>query len=183
VGPADTDDPTSTMMAEGALDERMVRSPLGRRGVTGFLACAAVVRRAAFLAVGGFESHLGIGSEEELISLDLAEGGWKLVYAPGAIVHHYPSLRRDARLRRRLVVRNGLLTALLRYSRVTIAGRALQALGSGARSPGLWAGLAGAVASAPWALARRRTVSSTIEAAFVRPGAVRLSGAPAGEEA
>jgi GT2 family glycosyltransferase len=49
--------------------ELMAASPLARDGlpgpaVMGFLACGAVVRRSAFLEVGGFDGRLGIGGEE-----------------------------------------------------------------------------------------------------------------------
>lgn len=167
VGPAGADDPTSVLMAAGALDEHLQPSPLGPRGVTGFLACAAVVRRTAFLAAGGFEANFGIGGEEELVSLDLAEGGWKLVYAPSAIAHHYPSVHRSSGHRRRLLLRNSLLTALLRYSPATVCRRGVQALRSAGRRPALWPALVSVVAAVPWALANRRAVSSRIEAAFV----------------
>src|SRR4051794_425774 len=51
VGSEQRTDPVSAAMAA---------SPLGRR-VLGFLACAVVVRRDAFLEAGGFDPHLGIG--------------------------------------------------------------------------------------------------------------------------
>ncbi|MBO0744034.1 MAG: glycosyltransferase, partial [Candidatus Dormibacteraeota bacterium] len=49
--------------------------------VLGFLACAAVVRRQAFLEAGGFHPQLGVGGEEELLAFDLRARGWELVYA------------------------------------------------------------------------------------------------------
>ena len=56
----------------------MAGSPLGRPpgypgpAILGFVACGAIVRRSAFLAVGGFDSILELGGEETLLSLDLA---------------------------------------------------------------------------------------------------------------
>ena len=135
VGPAATVDPTSIQMAAGRLDDRLRPSPVGRRGVTGFLACAAVVRRSAFLAVGGFEAHLRIGGEEELVSLDLAASEWKLVYLPEAVVRHHPSTQRDSRYRQRLEVRNHLLTAGLRYSGRTVGRRGVARSGPGSVAP------------------------------------------------
>jgi hypothetical protein len=74
VGPQRDDDPACAVMAA---------SPLAREGlpgpaVMGFLACGAVVRRSAFLEVGGFDGRLGIGGEETLLALDLAGAGWRL---------------------------------------------------------------------------------------------------------
>lgn len=172
VGQAGTDDPTSALMGTGTLDEHLEPSLRGRRGVTGFLACAAVVRRTAFLAVGGFEGRFGVGGEEELLALDLAEAGWKLVYAPRAIVRHYPSGHRSPVQRERLLHRNSLLTALLRYSPATVWRRARQILRTAGHRPAIW-GLSSVAAAAPWALAHRRRVSSRIETAFVDPGVLR----------
>jgi GT2 family glycosyltransferase len=55
--------------------------------VLGFIACGAVVRRAAFLEVGGFDVRLGVGGEEELLSVDLAERGWRPAHLAAVAVH------------------------------------------------------------------------------------------------
>lgn len=157
-------DPTSAQMARGPLAYR------GRPVVTGFLACAVVVRRAAFLAVGGFEPFLLIGGEEEMVAADLADAGWKLVYEPGIVAHHHPSTVRDSSARRQLLARNSVLTAGLRYS----ASQTGRRVGRLARPGGIadaGAGLLGATRLAPWAAAHRRPVSGATEAGFVgRPG-------------
>jgi hypothetical protein len=77
----------------------------------GFIACGAVVRRDAFLEVGGFDARLGVGGEEELLALDLAARGWGLAYVDEVVAHHYPSPSRDPADRRRLLVRNALWSA------------------------------------------------------------------------
>lgn len=166
VGAAGRLDPVSSQMERGRLDEWLRPSPQGRRGVTGFLACAAVVRRSAFLAAGGFEPHLLIGGEEELLALDLADAGWKLVYEPGCIALHHPSVIRDGATRRRLTRGNRLLCAWLRLSpRSALASSAKAALGATAgRDDAL--GLVCAARSAGWALSRRRRVGAATEAAF-----------------
>jgi hypothetical protein len=61
----------------------------------GFLAGASVVRRSAFLQAGGFEPHLFIGGEEELLAVDLAANSSWLCYVPQLIVYLNPSTRRD----------------------------------------------------------------------------------------
>jgi GT2 family glycosyltransferase len=176
VGPTATVDPVSELMAAGTLDERFRPTPVGLRGVTGFLACGAVVRRSAFLAVGGFDPYLGLGGEEEPVAVDLAAAGWKLVYEPEAVVRHFPSPRRDANGRRRRLTRNDLLTAGLRYSARTVRHRAKTALRNAVDGVGSWPGIADAVASAPWALAHRRTVTTDLEAVFA-PGAPQVAPA------
>lgn len=167
VGPAAAVDPVSELMAAGTHDDLFRPNPVGPRGVAGFLACGAAVRRSAFLAVGGFDPVIGLGGEEELVALDLAAGGWKLIYEPEAVVHHYPSPRRDIADRQRRLVRNDLLTAGLRYSTRTVCHRALRALKTASGRAGAWAGVADAIASAPWALTHRRAVTAELEAVFV----------------
>ena len=79
-----------------------------------FLAGASVVRRDAFLAHGGFSSRLWLGGEEELLATDLLVGGWELCYFEDLVVHHQASRVRDARLRRRVGIRNTLWFTWLR---------------------------------------------------------------------
>jgi GT2 family glycosyltransferase len=157
-------DPISVLMAAGALDEWHRPAPAGRRGVTGFLACAAVVRRRAFLAVGGFEPHLLIGGEEEPVALALADAGWKLVYTPDVVARHHPSSRRETDRRRRLLVRNDLLTTWRHYPVAVAARRSLKRIAT--IDVTLWPAVAAAARSAPWVAAHRRAVSPRVVAAF-----------------
>src|SRR3954471_7270213 len=75
----------------------MERSPLAAgdgapgRPVLGFVCCGAIVRRAAYLGVGGFDSRYGIGGEERPLATDLAAAGWELRYVPDVVAHHHPA--------------------------------------------------------------------------------------------
>ena len=80
----------------------------------GFLGCAAVARRQAYLAAGGYSRLLFIGGEEELLAYDLAAKGWPISYREDVIAHHWPSPARDARRRRAQEIRNRVLVAWLR---------------------------------------------------------------------
>jgi len=94
-------------------DSPLARSALGPE-VLGFLACGAVVRRDAFLSVGGFGTLLGVGGEEELLALDLRSAGWRLVHVPEVIAHHAPAVgdgRNDRAVRQ---ARNALIVVWLR---------------------------------------------------------------------
>jgi GT2 family glycosyltransferase len=90
----------------------------------GFIACGAVVRRDAFLEVGGFDARLGVGGEEELLALDLAARGWGLAYVDEVVAHHYPS---PSRVKTQAEMRRGTLEyrelALLRDQPATAATR------------------------------------------------------------
>ena len=119
--------------------QAMEASPLPSTGgpgreVLGFVACGAVVRREAFLAVGGFSPRYGIGGEEELLALDLAAAGWGLSYCDDLVAHHHPStLRPPPAERRRHQARNGLRTAWLRRRPGGAVRRSLE-IARGARS-------------------------------------------------
>ena len=122
---------------------QMARSPLERLSpgdtvadgyaVLGFLAGACVVRRDAFMAVGGFDERFFIGGEEELLALDLAVRGWQLRYIPAAVVHHHPSANRDPARRRLVMLRNRLWIGVLRYPPPLLARQAREVLAEAGR--------------------------------------------------
>src|SRR4051812_21329909 len=106
VGAEQRDDPVCVEMA---------RSPLPRaedqpgRPILSFVACAVVVRRDAFLAVGGFPERFAVGGEEEIVGWDLAAAGWELSYVPDIVAHHAPPPVPGGRPERRAIdVRNAL---------------------------------------------------------------------------
>ena len=80
----------------------------------GFLGCGAVVRREAYLAVGGFSRLLFIGGEEQLFAYDLAAAGWAACYRPDIVAYHHPSAARQPATRRYQEARNRALVAWLR---------------------------------------------------------------------
>jgi N-acetylglucosaminyl-diphospho-decaprenol L-rhamnosyltransferase len=83
-------DPTSTLMAKSQPPRK------GKPGIpnTGFLACGSVLRRDAYLSVGGFNPRLGLGGEEALLAIDLLSSGWDVQYVPHVKAVHFPSLLR-----------------------------------------------------------------------------------------
>jgi N-acetylglucosaminyl-diphospho-decaprenol L-rhamnosyltransferase len=105
VGDERVSDPVSLEMAAS---EVAGDPSLPGRPVLGFVACAAVVRREAFLEVGGFDERYGVGGEERPLAVALAAAGWALAYVPECVVQHWPSPIRDPHRRRRVVTRNDL---------------------------------------------------------------------------
>lgn len=158
VGPDETEDPICAAMAA---------APLGRPAdlpgpsVLGFLACGAVVRRSAFLAVGGFDDVVFFGGEEERVALDLAAAGWGLAYVPELVVHHHPSPSRDPRARTVQDERNRLLVAVLRRPWSIVARSAARSARSGSTGR---AAVRAAVARLPRAVGRRRRLPPDVEA-------------------
>jgi GT2 family glycosyltransferase len=123
VGRDERPDPVNAAMATSPLAEGVAAG--AGVPVLGFLACGAVVRRRAFLDVGGFEHRFGVGGEEELLALDLVRAGWEVEHHPDVVAHHHPSAEsRDPEGRRRRQVRNALLTGLLRHRWPDVARRA-----------------------------------------------------------
>jgi GT2 family glycosyltransferase len=136
----------------------------------GFIACGAVVRRDAFLEVGGFDARLGVGGEEELLALDLAARGWGLAYVDEVVAHHYPSPSRDPADRRRLLVRNALWSAWLRRPLGGAARQTAHLAALAVHQPGAWPGVLLAMGGLPWVLRERRPVPRDLEAAIRRLG-------------
>ena len=126
VGADERLDPTCRAMRHSSLPPE---PDLPGPPVLGFLACAAVVRRHAYLDVGGFHHVLGIGAEEELLALDLADAGWGLAYLDDVVAHHHPSRSRNGQSRRRRHQANRvLITWLRRPARVVVKRTAAAAL-------------------------------------------------------
>jgi GT2 family glycosyltransferase len=160
VGPAGTPDPVNALMAHSPLPSAGLPGPR----VLGFLGCAAVVRRAAFLAVGGFSDLLYFGAEEKLLALDLAAAGWAAAYVDDMVARHWPSPVRDVVARRRIQQRNEVLIAWLRRPlRVAAAATAGLALRIG-REPQAGAALADLAWALPRALSQRRALPPAVEA-------------------
>jgi GT2 family glycosyltransferase len=155
---------------EGRLDPvsaLMARSPLGRRAagpeILGFLACAAVVRRDAFLQAGGFPRGLGVGGEEAPLAIALERAGWRSVYAADVVAHHHPDRARDPRARDARVARNDLWTVWSRRSATTALGRTAALAARAARDPGARALLRSAAPGLPRALRDRRAPGRALE--------------------
>lgn len=158
VGPQQRPDPINAMLLDSPLPDRV---GLPGRPVLGFLACSAVVRRSAFLQVGGFDEVVFFYGEETRLALDLVTAGWALQHVPELVVHHHPRPGRPGDEGRPLLGdRNELLTALMRRP-WPVVGRHGARL---AASPRRWPALAAAARRAPAALRRRQPVPATLEA-------------------
>jgi hypothetical protein len=116
--------------------------------------------------VGGFDVRLGVGGEEELLSVDLAASGWGLAYEEEVVAHHHPSPSRDPSGRRRVQVRNALWSAWLRRPLGGAARRTAHLAALAMHQPGAWPGVLLAMRGLPWVLRERRPVDRELEAAL-----------------
>ncbi|WCN03986.1 glycosyltransferase family 2 protein [Streptomyces sp. M92] len=110
VGPGDDADPLNDLLAGSPLG---TATDLPGTQVLGFLGCAAVARRTAYLDAGGYHPLLFFGAEETLLAYDLAARGWGVTHCPDVTAHHHPDPGPRAG-RSAVVRRNELLTAWLR---------------------------------------------------------------------
>lgn len=148
---------------------KMASAPLGRPPglpgplVVGFPACAAVVRRDAFLAAGGFDELLFFGGEESLLALDLAADGWDVAYVDDVGVRHRPSRRREpAPARWALHRRNDLLVCWMRLPLAVAVGRTGRLAWEATHNRAAATALLGLAHRLPRALARRRPVPAAV---------------------
>jgi N-acetylglucosaminyl-diphospho-decaprenol L-rhamnosyltransferase len=166
VGPDERDDPTCLEMAASPL-----AAGEGQPGhpVVSFVACAVVVRRAAFLGVGGFEERLAVGGEEELVGWDLIAAGWQLSYVPDVVAHHHPPPAPARRPRRRETqVRNALWTSWLRRPSAVAAADTLRTLRALPRDRVVARGVGRALFGVPWIVRERRVNPPQLEAMLQR---------------
>ncbi len=160
VEPSGQVDPVCALMAQSPLE------PVGDLpgpSVLGFVACGSVVRRRAFLQVGGFHPVIFFAGEETVLAIDLAAAGWGLAYTGDVTAHHQPEPGAERSGRRRLQARNALLSSWLRRP----AGRALRDTAEVVRrsaEPELRGALLDAVRRLPSAVAGRRPVPPHLEA-------------------
>lgn len=162
VGPDRAEDPLNAVLAASPLPRE---ADLPDRPVLGFLACACVVRRDAYLGAGGYHPLLFFGGEETLLAYDLTARGWGVTYEPSLTARHHPEPGgRDGRSF--LLRRNEVLTVWLRRP-LPVALRATARLTAAATAgePGARRALREVVVRLPAALARRRPLPPHVEAA------------------
>jgi GT2 family glycosyltransferase len=172
VGRDDRLDPVCRAMRNSPLGEVPGAGPR----VLGFVACGAVVRRSAYLQVGGFHPRYGVGGEEALLALDLAERGWDCAYTDDVVAHHHPSPVRDRSARRVREVRNDMWTLWLRRPLSTALPGTARVLARLPVDRDARAGMRAALAGAHWVLRERVPVEAATERALRRLRPVSDSG-------
>ena len=160
VGPDEREDETCAAMANSPLGSD---ADLPGRRVLGFVACGSVVRRSAFLGVGGFDARFAVGGEERVLAVDLERAGWRLAYVPEVVAHHHPSTERDEWGRREAELRNALWFAWLRRPLPAALRVTLGVARDAVRDPAGRSALAGALSCLAWVARERRPVSGRLE--------------------
>ena len=167
VGPDERLDPVSAEMARSPLPPPAATgdgAPLPGPPVLGFVACAAVVRRDAFLAAGGFSDVVFFMGEEQMLALDLASAGWHLAYLDEVVAHHHPSSSaRAPEARRALIARNDLLTTWMRRPLGVVASRTAAMARAALTDPVQRSALRQAAGRIPRAVRERRAIPAAVE--------------------
>lgn len=163
------------------ISEEMARSPLRDGGdipgwpIAGFMAGAAVIRRSAYLEVGGYDRKYFMGGEEETLALKLLRRGWLMRYVPAVVSHHYPS-RQNAPNLRHYGIRNTIWAAW-RHRPPRSAWRWTRFVVNSAKKDLVLAkGLGMAVAGVPWLMRHRQPLPTKIEAQLARLDADKMKG-------
>ncbi|MGP2442559.1 glycosyltransferase family 2 protein [Streptomyces sp. JW3] len=164
VGPAEYADPLNGVLADSPLGGA---ADLPGTQVLGFLACASVVRREAYLDAGGYHPLLFFGAEETLLAYDLAARGWGVTHCPEVTAHHHPDPGPRAD-RPAVVRRNELLTAWLRRPLPHALARTRALAADARRDPHARRALREVLTRLPAALRDRRALPPHVERAARR---------------
>jgi len=158
-------DPTCAEMARSPLTDVGGRAVPGTP-VLGFVACGAVVRRSAFLQVGGFDLRYGIGGEERLLAGDLVAAGWLVRYDERLVARHWPAADDTRAGRAAQTVRNDLWSAWLRRPSRSLPAATMHALADGGAGWQTLRGAGAALRGLPWILRERHPHPREVERAM-----------------
>jgi GT2 family glycosyltransferase len=161
VGPEQEPDPLNKVLADSPLGPA---ADLPGTQVLGFLACASITRRTAYLDAGGFHPLLFFAAEETLLAYDLAARGWGVTHCPEVVAHHHPD--QGPRTGRPAVVRrNELRTAWLRRPLPHALARTRRLTADARHDPHARRALRETLTRLPAALRARRPLPPHVEGA------------------
>ena len=172
VGSEERLDPISAEMAASPLPDR---HGLPGSVLLGFMGGAVIMRRAAYLEVGGYDPRFFLGGEEETLSFKLARAGWQMRYVPDVVVHHLPSMENAAGLRAH-GMRNTLWNAWLhRRLRSALRWTAFT-LHDAPKNRDFVRGIRMFLAGLPWVLRERRPMPRQLDHDLAALDARRFAG-------
>ena len=161
VGPSEREDPINAELAAAPFG---AEPDLPGPTAVGFLACAVVVRRSAFLEAGGFHRRYGVGGEEMLLALDLMRRGWGIAYVSDVVAHHHPTPGPERAGRRVRQLRNDLWTVWLRRRWPAVVRITARIARRAPRDEVARDALKAAVAGLPWVMRQRQALPRRLDA-------------------
>ena len=164
VGPERLEDPINDVMRRSSLGHH---PELPGPSVLGFLACAAIVRRSAFLEAGGFtESRMGF--EETPLALEMARHGWAAIYLDELVAEHHPRPGPERASRRRSHLCNELAFAWRRRPFQVALARTLRAFRQGLTERAALEALVETARQAPRLRRERSVIDESLESSLRR---------------
>ncbi|MDQ2849034.1 MAG: glycosyltransferase [Actinomycetota bacterium] len=162
VGESGRLDPISAEMADSPLADQ---DNIPGAVLMGFMAGAVMVRRSAFLEVGGYDQAFFMGGEEETLAFKFARVDWHMRYFPALTVRHHPSLANAPHLRAH-GMRNTLWNAWLHRRFASAVRWSIFILVDTPKNIDWLHGLAMTVRGIPWVMRRRRPMDAELDAAL-----------------
>ncbi len=159
VGENERLDPISAEMAASPLPET---AGIPGQVLLGFMAGAVVVRRSAYLQVGGYDPRFFIGGEEETLSFRLAKEGWQMRYRDDVVVHHLPSVANVVKLRP-YGLRNTLWNAWLHRRWLSALRWTVFSLADRPKNVSWLRGVGMALRGLPWVLRERQPMEPGLD--------------------
>ncbi len=154
-----------------SISVEMADSPLpNRNGIPGavllsFMGGAVIVRRSAYLEVGGYDPEFFMGGEEETLSVKLARAGWVMRYLPDVVMRHYPSVANAPHLRAH-GMRNTLWNAWIHRQLRSALRWTVFTLADTPKNVDWVRGFLMALSGTWWVLGRRSPVDPELDAAL-----------------
>jgi len=129
----------------------------------GFLECAVVMRRKAYLEAGGYNERLKFSGEGALLAIDMVTNGWGISYVPDLVAYHYPSSIRNMKERHRMGARNAILRAWMRRPFASAVKETFAQIKLGMKDNTFALGYIDALWNIAYALKNRKVVPQHIE--------------------
>lgn len=160
VGAMRAPDPRCLSMMQSPLAHEHLHSPQ----LLGFMADACVMRTRSFYDVGGYWPPLFAGGEDMLMALDLADRGWRIVYADDVVIQRFHGSAHNAARDKSFMVRNAIWIAWMRRPLAVACIETYRQLMHATPRIVFWSTVADVLRGLPRALQRRRVISPSVEA-------------------
>lgn len=148
-------DPTSALQSISPL-QPFVDMP--GPAILSFLGCGVIVRKHAYMEVGGYNPYIYYSGEELILGMDLAAAGWGVTYCHDIVGRHYPSPKRNLGHRYRLGMRNRIRTVWMRRPLANAIKKTLIFGWQSKKNIHELLGFVEGLASVPWTVFRQRRV-------------------------
>jgi GT2 family glycosyltransferase len=139
------------------------RVPMPGPAILTFLGCGAIVRRSAYLEVGGYNERIKFSGEEWLLGIDFNAAGWGVTYAADVVGFHYPSKVRQMPRRYQMGARNAIWATWLRRPWIPATKKTLAIMKSALTNKNEAIGLLESLTGIPYVVRNRKVITTGLE--------------------